>query len=121
MNTKTARALLFIGIAASVLAATSIYISTRKEPPPQRLGVTYDFSGESVDVGRYHNLALAPWNLGDVDGAKTLAQATRLAVDDAVIAPLWLFKDTTATKSHLTFTPRADRLILATNVKPKGS
>ena len=91
MNTKTARALLFIGIAASVLAATSIYISTRKEPPPQRLGVTYDFSGESVDVGRYHNLALAPWNLGDVDGAKTLAQVVAAGTDTTRFQAAWLY------------------------------
>jgi peptide/nickel transport system substrate-binding protein len=51
--------------------------------------------------------------------SRLFAEAAKLALADNVFIPLWFLAATHATKNNLTFKPRVDSIILATNVRPK--
>lgn len=74
-----------------LLALTFLSRCTEREPAPAKLAVSYPIAGQTVDVGRHHNLALSPWNLADVDGNKLLSQVVNTGADTIKFEAAWLY------------------------------
>ena len=75
--------------------------------------------------GRYANPAIdkvivaALASFDDAQRERLLQEATRLAMEDAAIIPLYFQVNTWATRDGISFTPRADEFTLAMSARPK--
>jgi peptide/nickel transport system substrate-binding protein len=81
--------------------------------------------GGASNRGRYSNPALDALidrslaAFDDAEREKLMIDATRLAMEDVAIIPLYFQVNTWATRGPIAFTPRADEFTLAMSARPK--
>jgi peptide/nickel transport system substrate-binding protein len=81
--------------------------------------------GGASNRGRYSNPALdavidrALATFDDAAREKLMQEATRIAMEDVAIIPLYFQVNTWATRGALRFAPRADEFTLAMSARPK--
>ena len=81
--------------------------------------------GGASNRGRYSNPALDSLidrslaAFDDAEREKLMIDATRLAMEDVAIIPLYFQVNTWATRGPIAFTPRADEFTLAMSARPK--